>query len=194
MDRKRPRAKIARRALPGREKRVPGGCWKESAGQRRQLEDEEGACAALSVLCVVPAVPKPYHQEVRREGLRRCDRQKGTATFGANPVSVKTCRPCNDWMGAPGAPGPGFPLPSGISGGEINEVHPYLPCVLLPVRKCARGSRSVSVVVRRRSEGSGVRWLRLGSSPSLLLELTGMGGDQENWAVWACHWGTRRGT
>lgn len=46
---------------------VPGGCWQKGDGQQlRQLEDEEGACAALSVLRVVSTVSKPYHQEVRQ--------------------------------------------------------------------------------------------------------------------------------
>ena len=74
----------------------------ETERQRRQLEDEEGACVALSVLCVVPTVPKPYHQEVRLAGLRRGDRLKGTAIFWVNLSSVRKCRPRNDCMGAPG--------------------------------------------------------------------------------------------
>ena len=59
--------KPARRALPGRESRVPGRCREERERQRRRrrLENEEGACVALSVLRVVPAVQKPHYQEVR---------------------------------------------------------------------------------------------------------------------------------
>ena len=93
IDRKCPWTKPARRALPGQATRVPGGFWEERERRRRRLENEEGACAALSVLRVVSTVPKPYHQEVRLEGLRRGDGRKGTATFEANPSSTKTCRP-----------------------------------------------------------------------------------------------------
>lgn len=43
-----------------------GRSWERR--QRRRLEDEEGAGAALSVLRVVPTLPKCHHQEVTQEG------------------------------------------------------------------------------------------------------------------------------
>lgn len=56
-----------------------------------RLEDEEGAGAALSVLCVVPTLPKYHHQEVTQEGPTPGPWQKETATFGANSISIKKC-------------------------------------------------------------------------------------------------------
>lgn len=131
IDRKCPWTKPARRALPGQATRVPGGFWEERERRRRRLENEEGACAALSVLRVVSTVPKPYHQEVRLERLRRGDGRKGTATFEANPSSTKNLQA---WMGAPV---PRCRFPSGFSGREVNKIDPYLPCVQLCARECS---------------------------------------------------------
>lgn len=114
-----------------------GRCWEQR--QRRRLEDEEGAGAALSVLRVVPTLPKCHHQEVTQEGPTSGTMAKETATFGENSISIKKksinkkCRP-----GRMGTPKPRFRLPSDISGREINEVDPYLLFVLLRVRECAR--------------------------------------------------------
>lgn len=52
---------------------------------------------------------------------------------------------------------------------------------------CARAGRRGQVMVHRRSDGgvtSGLSRFRLGSSPSLLVELPERRSDQENWVVW----------
>lgn len=56
---------------------VPGGCWKRERQGRwwrqQQLEDEEGACAALSFLHVVSTVLKPYHQVCHSSTSSECE-------------------------------------------------------------------------------------------------------------------------